>query len=137
MKPESLQRRARVLTVGHCGFDHPQLQRLIERYFNADVEQAATAAEAERLLDQQGYDLLLVNRLFDADGDSGIDWIRRMKAKAQGQAVKFMLVSNYPEAQAAAQQAGALAGFGKNALGQPGMLHTLSQHLPKLERQVD
>jgi hypothetical protein len=33
--------------------------------------------------------------------------------------MKMMLVSNYPDAQAAAEKAGALPGFGKRDIGSP------------------
>jgi len=43
--------------------------------------------------------------------------IRRLRASYPN--VKTMLVSNYPDAQQAAVQAGALPGFGKRELGSP------------------
>jgi hypothetical protein len=42
---------------------------------------------------------------------------------------KFMLVSNYPDAQAAAVAAGALPGFGKREIGQPRVAQLIREAL--------
>ncbi|RMH12176.1 MAG: hypothetical protein D6695_07440 [Planctomycetota bacterium] len=57
--------------------------------------------------------LALINRVLDGQfgTDSGIELIRSLTRR--GVSMKLMLVSNYPEAQAEAVQAGALPGFGK------------------------
>ncbi len=62
---------------------------------------------------KDGVDLFLVNRQLDwgFDEQEGISIIRRIRGRFPS--AKLMLVSNYPEAQAAAIAAGALPGFGK------------------------
>lgn len=62
------------------------------------------------------FDLVLVNRVFDGDGTSGLALIGAIKADPELADVPVMLVSNYPEAQAEAKQLGALPGFGKGDL---------------------
>jgi hypothetical protein len=66
-------------------------------------------------------DLLLVNRALDGDfaEPDGIALIRRLAASREGPAPALMLISNYPEAQAQAVAAGAVAGFGKKELNTP------------------
>jgi two-component system chemotaxis response regulator CheY len=112
----------RVLSVGQCGFDHGSIARTFRQHFGADVTAAHDAVGALAALTQGGYDLVLVNRVLDSDGSSGLDVIRRMKEDEALAKVPVMLVSNYADAQEEAVAAGALPGFGKSSLGQPDML---------------
>ncbi len=112
----------RILSVGQCGFDHGSISRTMRDSFGAEVVPADTADEALEQLQQGAYDLVLVNRLFDRDGDAGLELIRQLKETPELSQVPVMLVSNYEEAQQQAVAAGALPGFGKSALGRPGML---------------
>lgn len=91
-----------------------------EAVFEAANDRASLAARLGRA------DLVLVNRALDGDFDApdGIELIRQLgrppEAPRAGEAVAasappaMMLVSNYPEAQASAQAAGAWPGFGKS-----------------------
>jgi two-component system chemotaxis response regulator CheY len=117
----------RVLSVGQCAFDHGNVSRALSGQFGAQVEAAATAREALDAVRRGGYDLVLVNRVFDADGGSGLDLIREVKKEAA--AVPVMLVSNFADAQEEAVKAGALPGFGKAALSAPETLARLEAHL--------
>jgi two-component system chemotaxis response regulator CheY len=112
----------RVLSVGQCGADHYGISSTLRQAFGADVEQASTLDEAIEAMRQEPFDLVLVNRIFDADGDSGVELIRRVKADEALRAVPVLLVSNYADAQREAQEAGAEPGFGKSSLGRPEML---------------
>jgi two-component system chemotaxis response regulator CheY len=112
----------RVLSVGQCFADHGSISRTLERAFPAQVVRCDTAAEALDRLRGEAFDLVLVNRVFDADRGSGLDLIRHIKADADLRDVHVMLVSNYEDAQEEAVAAGAVPGFGKAALGQPHML---------------
>ena len=73
-------------------------------------------AELHRLL-LAGVDLLLINRVLDFgfDDTEGVNVIAKLHS--HDPKLKMMLVSNYPESQAAAVAAGALLGFGKRDLG--------------------
>jgi DNA-binding NtrC family response regulator len=115
----------RVLSVGQCGADDGAIRWAMEKHFAAEVIPAATAAEAEAKLRQEPYDLVLVNRILDADGSSGLDLIERLKAAEGSRTVPVMLVSNYEDWQRQAVAKGALPGFGKSGLGQPQMLGRL------------
>ena len=107
-----------VVLVGHCGFDSGPLGRLAQQIApNAEVvginkhDRLAAVAHPSALW--------LVNRALDGrfDAKDGIDLIAQ---HADGDtAPKMVLVSNYPESQTAAEQAGALPGFGKNDLRDP------------------
>src|SRR5262245_65840030 len=117
----------RVLSVGQCAFDHGNLSRVLRSEFGAEVVPASTAEEALAAARRGGFALVLVNRLLDADGDSGLELIRRLKAESAG--VPVMLVSNLADAQAQAEEAGAVPGFGKAALAAPQTLARLKEHL--------
>src|SRR5258708_3449077 len=102
----------RILSVGQCQADHGQLSHTLRQLFAAEVVPVADAAEAQRRLGQETFDLVLVNRVLDADGTSGLDLIRRLKQETPA---PVMLVINFADAQAEAVAAGALPGFGKAA----------------------
>jgi two-component system chemotaxis response regulator CheY len=121
----------RVLSVGQCGADHWGISRTLQKAFCAEVVAAHTAAEALEQLRSAPFALVLVNRVFDADGSSGTDFIRQMREDESLKPVPVMLVSNYEDAQAEAVAAGALPGFGKAALGQPHMLGRVAPYLPR------
>jgi CheY-like chemotaxis protein len=114
-----------VLSVGQCFADHSSLVHALERHFQAEVVSAATADEAMTALRERAFDLVLVNRVLDADGSAGLDIVEQIKADETLREVPVMLVSNYEEAQLQAVAKGALPGFGKAAMGQPNMIARL------------
>ena len=107
----------RILDVGQCGFDHVAISGFLQHIVSADVDAAGTAAETETLLQQNEYNLVLVNRILDRDGSSGIDLIKHLRQIPN--CPPLMLVSNLPDAQAKAVAAGALQGFGKSTIHLP------------------
>jgi hypothetical protein len=109
----------RILSIGQCAADHGSLTWAFRKHFDAEVVGADSEAEGRELLKQGPFALILVNRLLDADGSSGLEIVQHLVAEKVG---PVMLVSNYEEAQREAVQAGAVPGFGKAALGQPGMV---------------
>jgi DNA-binding NarL/FixJ family response regulator len=107
----------KVALVGHCGPDSSFLRIVVSRADrDAQVLAADDASDLKKVL-EAGADLLLVNRTLDYgfEDQEGVSLIRRLRAKYPN--VRAMLVSNYPDAQAAAVAAGALPGFGKRDLG--------------------
>jgi len=107
----------RILNVGQCGLDHGAISRHLKKSYGAEVTKAGSSGEALVSLRAGAFDLVLVNRVFDGDGSSGMALIRAIKADPELADVPVMLVSNYPEAQAEAGKLGALPGFGKGDLG--------------------
>jgi hypothetical protein len=104
----------KVLSIGQCGADTRQIAAMLAGRFGAETVAAATAADARRRLESGGFDLVLVNRILDADGSSGLTFITAHIAS--GDATPAMLVSDRPDAQQSAIAAGARPGFGKSAL---------------------
>lgn len=107
----------RVLSVGQCGYDDSRIGALVREVLGAFLDRAGDGAEALKMLGEKSYALVLANRQFDRGG-SGLELISRMKS--DGVSIPVMLVSDYPEAQAAAMEAGAKMGFGKSALSREG-----------------
>lgn len=112
----------RIALVGHCGPDTSYLMMAARRAApEAQVVRVNREADLTAFL-ESGAGLLLVNRVLDGDfpDDGGADLIARVRAAHPG--VRGMLVSNYPDAQAEAERAGALPGFGKRDIGSPMVL---------------
>ncbi|MCG3138505.1 MAG: hypothetical protein HJJLKODD_02370 [Phycisphaerae bacterium] len=122
----------RVLTVGHCGPDHQALSRLIESRFPARVEFAVSLAEARQLLAEFPYQLVLINRVFDATAEEGLELIRQIRnhSDPQLQQIPLMMISNFESAQEEAVAAGGVRGFGKADLDEPETLALLKNYLP-------
>ena len=104
----------KVLSVGNCSYDHGQLTHQLSEHFQAQVVAAEHTEEALERLRAEPFDLVLVNRIFDGNGQQGLDAIRRMKAEPELAGTPVMLVSNYPEYQQEALSVGAEPGFGKD-----------------------
>ena len=109
----------RVVLVGHCGPDSSFLRMAVA---NADRSLQVLSADDQDELNEvlkAGADLLLLNRElpYGFDQTMGVEVIRLLCKQFPN--TKMMLVSNYPDAQAAAQQAGAMPGFGKREIGSP------------------
>jgi two-component system chemotaxis response regulator CheY len=109
----------KIALVGHCGPDSSFLRIAVSKAErDATVLMIDDDSDLKRALDD-GVDLLLLNRQLDYGFNEreGVALIRKFRANYPG--VKTMLVSNYPDAQAAAVAEGALPGFGKREIGTP------------------
>jgi CheY-like chemotaxis protein len=115
-----------ILSVGQCDIDHSNLSQLIHSLGGA-VQRVDTAEETLKQLAENRYALVLVNRVFDRDGGDGQALIRTLKQHYPE--LPVMLVSNFADAQATAQAAGAEPGFGKAALHAPETAERLKKYL--------
>ncbi|MDQ3440902.1 MAG: hypothetical protein M3478_11190 [Planctomycetota bacterium] len=107
----------KIALVGHCGPDSSFLRMAVSSADrSAQIMAADDSSELSKVL-EQGVDLLLLNREmpYGFEDSEGVGLIRKLRTRHPG--VKMMLVSNYPEAQAAAIAAGAVPGFGKREIG--------------------
>lgn len=123
----------RVLDVGQCVPDHASIRRLIEGNFDATVVQAHDMDDALRQLRNASstgaIDLVLINRKLDMDYSDGIEILKQIKADPELASVPVMLVTNFPEHQQLAVQAGGEPGFGKDAIRSPETLTKLGKYL--------
>ncbi len=112
-----------VLIAGHCSYDTGNIKNLLARVgpvqsLTADSREATLSA-----VENHDIHLVLLNRIFEETRTSGVDLISEIKsAKPQ---TKVMLVSNLPDAQAAAVARGALPGFGKRELSSAEVVENL------------
>ena len=88
----------KIALVGHCGVDGPSIEAQIRSIIDAADVCSCNDANALNRVCGEGVDLMAEVRESHPD-------------------VKMMLISDYPDAQAAAREVGALPGFGKADLG--------------------
>jgi CheY-like chemotaxis protein len=109
-------RAPKVLSVGQCSMDHGTISRYLQREFGAKVTAASDREEFAKQSQAEPYDLVLVNRVLDGDGTTGLELIRQWMSNPGLAETPIMLVSNYADAQKSAESLGALSGFGKASL---------------------
>ena len=108
-----------VISVGQCGYDNSRIRTLIRSIDSTvEIKEADSHQETMEVLASLGEAaLVLVNRVFDMDGSSGMDLISQLKSKeSEFAGIPVMLVSNYEKSQAEAIANGAISGFGKSEL---------------------
>lgn len=109
----------RIVLVGHCGPDATYLRIAARAAFGeANIIAADDRAALDRAI-QDGVDLIMFNRELDYgfEPDTGVEMVRVLKKLHPD--LKMMVITNYPEVQAAAIAAGAVPGFGKRDIGSP------------------
>lgn len=121
----------RVLDVGSCTPDHATLHRMLTENFDVTVDQASQVGEALDRMRAGRYDLVLFNRVIFDDGGEGIELLKRAKQDRALASVPIMMISNFPDAQAAAAAAGGERGFGKRTVMESSTVELLSKYLPR------
>jgi len=81
--------------------------------FAAEVVSVDDWSQALARLADESFDLMLVNRKLDRDYSDGLDVIRHLKSDPDHAGLPVMMITNYPEHQRLAIDAGAEPGFGK------------------------
>ncbi|MFO0901747.1 MAG: response regulator [Pirellulales bacterium] len=118
-----------VLDVGNCVPDHAAIRGMLQANFGAAVLQAHGPDDTLAALAKGGIDLVLINRKLDQDYSDGIEILRLIKKEERYRRVPVMLITNYPDHQAAAVAEGAEYGFGKLELSKPETRERLSRVL--------
>jgi CheY-like chemotaxis protein len=118
-----------VLDVGQCNPDHSSITSLLTQNFDVSVQRAHSHDQALMMAKESQPALILINRLYDADGSEGMETLAALKADDVTANIPVMVVSNYSDAQDAAVAAGAVQGFGKSALNTPKTIELLNAHL--------
>ncbi len=105
-----------VVLVGHCGADSWSLQNAVGKALGKEVSIISADDAASMDAAATPEHLWLVNRSlgWGYDHEDGIALIGAYAGRENPP--RMMLVSNFAEAQEKAVEAGALQGFGKNAL---------------------
>ena len=121
--------QTRIALIGHCRADQWGLKAALGSMFPG-AEFVAIGKSANVQAEATSADLCLVNRALDGrfkEAD-GIELIRNMFA-AEKPTSAILLISNYPDAQERAVQAGAHPGFGKQDLNNDEMRDAISSAL--------
>ena len=120
----------KVLLVGHCGPDSAYLRQSVRKAVaGVEIVSADDGRELTHALEGGQIDLVLFNRElgYGYDPDTGVEAIRALRPAHPE--LKMMLVSNFDDAQRAAEAAGAQPGFGKKELGTPRVAELLRDAL--------
>jgi DNA-binding response OmpR family regulator len=124
----------KVLSLGQCAADNYVLRHFLASEFQAALVPVDTFPQALAELRQSPFALVLVNRILDANGAEGLDFITELKKDLVLANTPVMLVSNYQSAQEKALARGALPGFGKAQLDEPGTVERLKLLLAAVDR---
>lgn len=119
----------KVLDVGQCNADHCGISNLVSQHFDVELYRAHTHDDVVSQVSDHSFDLILINRLLDADRSQGMKVLQTLKANESTAKIPVMLISNYDDAQQAAIEAGAVEGFGKSKLTAPKTIELLGQFL--------
>ncbi len=109
-----------VIFVGHCMPDSFMLKSMVRRALpDAETTRINSSAKLNKLLDNNGADILLINRALDGtfDVEDGNVLIEQLATRESNPAI--LLISNFEDALARAEAAGAMPGFGKSELNTP------------------
>jgi len=102
----------KVLDVGQCDADHFRISVVLDK-FDVEIFRAHSHDQALKLAVDHSFDLILINRIMDADRTPGMDVLHSLKSQPSTAEAPAMIVSNFEEAQKAAIESGAVTGFGK------------------------
>ena len=119
----------KVLDVGQCNADNYRISELLNQHFDVQLHRSHSLTHAIEATSKTTYDLILINRLLDADGSAGMDVLASLKLNPSSADTPVMIVSNFQDAQDLAIQNGAVAGFGKAELDSAETLAKLKQYL--------
>ncbi len=108
-----------VVSVGQCRPDHAAITHFLKSNFDVEVVATDLADDSLTIIRESEVHLVLINRKLDADYSDGMDILKTMKDDPKLAGIPVMLVSNFPEWQQKAVDAGATYGFGKAELHQP------------------
>ncbi len=118
-----------VLDVGQCSPDHFSISQLLTKNFDVQIHQAHSFEQSIIQANAIAFDLILINRVLDADGSSGYDILKAFKADPATAQQPVMLISNFEDAQQMAITQGAVPGFGKSKLHHSETIELLSPYL--------
>lgn len=118
----------KVLIVGHCDLDHPQISSLIEKNFSAEVTRVKLLKKTIEYLEKEDYNLVIINRVGAFDQESGLELIKKIKQDGRFK-VPLMMVTNYKDQMDKAVEIGALPGYGKDKLHDKETIELLSKCL--------
>lgn len=121
--------KRQLLDVGQCDADHYRISTTLGKNFDVEIQRAHSHDEAVKLATDTPFDLILINRLLDADGSRAMNVLSTLKTTPSAAQIPVMIVSNFEDAQKTAVEAGAVHGFGKAALDSDATKEILAEYL--------
>jgi len=121
--------KRKILDVGQCDADHSRISTMLNENFEVEIHRAHSHDEAIKLALDTSFDLIMINRLLDADSSPGMDVLNSLKSQPATADTPTMVISNFEDAQTAAVEAGAVPGFGKAALNSGETTTVLAKYL--------
>ncbi len=110
----------RIALVGQCGVDVYKLRATLQQVLGDRGVEIIEAPDERALPDLRRADTLwLVNRKLPVGDFATDDGVALIEAENKPDGPGLMLISDYEDAQAEAEKAGALPGFGKGQLFDP------------------
>ncbi len=103
----------KILSIGQCPADNSAISTLLDRICECEISFAKSFDETVSLAKETDFDLVLINRILDANGEAGITLLSKLKQDPLLAETPAMLISNHQDAQQEAVRAGAIPGFGK------------------------
>ena len=67
-QPVGISVKRRLLDVGQCNADHFRISKTLGKIFDIEIQRAHSHDEAIKLAMATPFNLVLINRLLDADG---------------------------------------------------------------------
>lgn len=120
--------RINVLSVGNCNFDDQQIKACAGELGGIQFFRASGRVAAMSVLESESFSVVFVNRIFDGDGWSGVEWLSDVVPRFP-QTV-FVLLTERAEAQARALANGAKIAFGKSQLASQEIREQLKALVP-------
>ncbi|MHC4870872.1 MAG: hypothetical protein ACYTFY_03410 [Planctomycetota bacterium] len=120
---------AKVLLVGHCGFDSRRIIESLQKSGFDEFDSADSVKEAaEKCLAEQ-YSLVVANRVIEGDGRGGIKCVEVIKSDQETVGTPVLVLSAYTDTQEEAVEKGAERGFGKDLLDSDEAVDIFSNYL--------
>ena len=120
-----------VLDVGNCNPDHSALSRMLLSNYDVRILRTHELKDSLEILQKEPVHLIMINRKLDMDYSDGLEILKVLKRDEKWKSIPAMIITNYPEHQEAAVEAGADYGFGKLQFAENATHERLSRYLDK------
>jgi len=101
----------------------------LKNQFDVEIHRAHSFDEASKMAADTTYDLVMINRVLDADASPGMAILHALKSQPTTADIPVMIVSNFQDAQDKAIESGAVLGFGKAELDAESTRQKLAKYL--------
>lgn len=118
----------KALIVGNCNYDGPKIVSMIQdNVEDSEAIESKTINEAIKMLKDEHFDLIAVNRVGDKDKKNAlelIDWVQK-----NDKDTPIMIITNFEDKMHESIKHGAVPGFGKKQLESEDTIKLLKKYL--------